>query len=65
MDIIKGKSIFKSWTFWGAVLIGVSATLSELSVEYPTLLSISQSLGYVITALGLRRAISMEPTTKK
>ncbi len=51
------KEFYKSMTFWGAVLLGVSVTLKGLAVDWPTLLPIAQGLGALLGVFGIRRAV--------
>jgi len=49
-------NIFKSKTFWGAVLMAAAKIYSD-----PTPISIVESLGGVIAAAGVRHAIAKGP----
>lgn len=51
------KPFYRSMTFWGAILLGVSTALGELGASYPVLVPIAQGLGTVLAVFGFRRAI--------
>ena len=59
MPVIEGKNFLSSWTFWGAILFGVTVTLEGLNVELGIvwLQPVITGLGSILTILGIRRAL--------
>lgn len=51
------KSYWKSMTFWGAILLGVSTALTELGASYPVMMPVAKSVGSVLAIFGIRRAM--------
>ena len=51
------KDFWRSWTFWGAVLLGVSVFLEQLAPEYAWAGNAAKGIGAFLGVFGIRRAL--------
>jgi len=62
MTILKDKSVVKSWTFWGALIVSLVEAAKQAGLLDPgfasSLAQIVQTAGGFLAAMGLRRAVS-------
>ena len=51
------KNFYKSWTFWGVVLLSAEAGLKTAQISYPAIEPFVIGLGSFLTMFGFRRAM--------
>ena len=51
------KDWYKSLTFWGALLLGLTMFLQEMGTIWPWAVSLGQALGAFLGVFGIRRAM--------
>jgi len=51
------KEFYKSWTFWGTVLLSLEAGFKVAGQSYPVLEPLLMGLGSFLTLFGFRRAM--------
>lgn len=61
LDVSDGKDgkkpFYYSITFWGAIFLGLSTAMDELTGVFPEIMPYAKGLGVLLTAFGIRRAL--------
>ncbi len=65
MNILGDKQIWQSWTFWGALALGIGQLLENSGALVPGtttgVATLANAIGAFLGTMGIRRAIGPKP----